>query len=61
MKISPINGILRKWFIQMKSLLTLYVVPVLRWFVWLVRLIDTSLVKKKTGPKNDPLRKVNLI
>ena len=31
------------------------------WFVWLVSLIDTGLVKKKAGPKNDTLRKVYLI
>ena len=46
-KLSPINGLLRKCFIQMKSLPTLHAVPVLRWFVWLVCLIDTVLVFKK--------------
>ena len=56
-KLSPIIGLLRKCFIQMKSLSTLPVVPLLSGFVWLVCLKDTGLVKKKTGftkwrPKN---------
>ena len=55
-KLSPINGLLRKCFLKMKSLPTLHVVPVLRWFVWLVCLIDTALV-----PQNDALRKIHLI
>ena len=60
-KLSPINGLLRKFFLKMKSSPTLHVVPVLRWFVWLVCLIDTALVNRKLVPQNDALRKVHLI
>ena len=60
-KLSPIIGLLRKCFIQMKSLSTLPVVPLLSGFVWLVCLKDTGLVKKKLVSQNDALRNVHLI
>ena len=50
-KLLPIIGLLRKCFIQMKSLPTQLVVPVISWFVWRVRLIDTGLVLKNDFTK----------
>ena len=50
-KLLPIIGLLRKCFIQMKSLPTLHVVPVISWFVWPVRLINTGLVLKNDFTK----------
>ena len=60
-KLSPIIGLLRKCFIQMKCLPTLHVVPVLGWFCVACVFDRNRFGEKKMVSQNDALRTVHLI
>ena len=60
-KLSPIIGLLRKCFIQMKSLSTLPVVPVLGWFCVSCVFERHRFGEKKLVSQNAALRNVHLI